>query len=61
MSDDRDYAHRDAAIQYLAWAVEEIEKSGNEVAARQARAALKSLEKTTPSQDRRAVGSGDPL
>ena len=41
---DRDSAHHDAAIQYLAWAVEEIEKSGNEEAARHARAALKALE-----------------
>jgi hypothetical protein len=41
---DRDSAHHDAAIQYLAWAVEEIEKSGNEAAARHARAALKALE-----------------
>jgi len=41
---ERDSAHHDAAIQYLAWAVEEIEKSGNEEAARHARAALKALE-----------------
>ena len=41
---ERDRAHHDAAIQYLAWAVEQIEKSGNEEAARHARAALKVLE-----------------
>jgi hypothetical protein len=47
---DRNTAHHDTAIQYLAWAVEEIEKSGNEEAARHARAALKCLKKARPSR-----------
>ena len=47
---ERDSAHHDAAIQYLAWAVEEIEKSGNEEAARHARAALKVLQEGAIAQ-----------
>ncbi|MCK1414833.1 hypothetical protein IVB55_18005 [Bradyrhizobium sp. CW4] len=44
---------RKAAIQYLGWAVEEIEKVGNPEAARHACAALKCLQEATPSQDAR--------
>lgn len=39
---DSDNAHQ-AAIQYLLWAVEEIEKAANPEAARHALAALESL------------------
>ena len=37
----------DAAIQYLSWALEEIKKTGNQKAARQARAAMAELRRLT--------------
>lgn len=46
---------RKAAIQYLGWAAEEIEKAGNQEAARHVRAALKCLQDATPSRDRRPI------
>lgn len=39
----------DAAIQYLTWALEEIEKAGSQKAARQTRAAMAELRKLTDS------------
>lgn len=49
MSDPDNF--RKAAIQYLGWAVEEIDKAGNREAARHARAALKCLQEVAPSRD----------
>jgi hypothetical protein len=50
-------AKHDAAIQYLVWAIDEIEKSGDQRAARHARAALKSLQET-PSRVRKLAAFG---
>jgi hypothetical protein len=44
MTDDPVSPNSDAAIQYLTWAIEQIEKEGDEEAARHARAALKRLQ-----------------
>ena len=44
--------HAQAAIQYLFWAVEEIEKTGNKEAARHARIALKGLQESIASPER---------
>ncbi len=45
-------SHSQAAIQYLDWAVEEIEKAGNREAARHARAAINVLQEAiTMSRD----------
>ena len=43
-----DNSHAQAAIQYLTWAIEEIEKAGNAKAADHARTALKSLQAAHP-------------
>jgi hypothetical protein len=40
---DADKSHADAAVQLLIWALEEIEKAGNEKARQHARAALEAL------------------
>jgi hypothetical protein len=40
------------AIQYLIWALEEIEKSGNEKAGRHTRSALEALRETSPIKAR---------
>jgi hypothetical protein len=46
------YADAQAAMQYLLWALEFIEKAGNQKAARHARLAQKALrEGTRPSTD----------
>jgi hypothetical protein len=41
-----------AAMQYLTWALEEIEKSGHRKAAHHARIALEELRGTLPSSDK---------
>jgi hypothetical protein len=42
----------EAANQYLSWALEEIEKVGNQKAARHARAAMAALRKGIPKADK---------
>ena len=44
MPDERADEHARVAVQYLVWALEEIEKSGTPDAARHARAAIKCLQ-----------------
>jgi hypothetical protein len=56
-----DNEHHQAAIQYLGWAIEELEKAGNHEAADHARAALKCLHKARPSRTRRPVRNCDLL
>ncbi|MBR0698115.1 hypothetical protein [Bradyrhizobium lablabi] len=41
-------AHVETAVQYLVWALEEIEKAGNHEAARHARIALQALRNSAP-------------
>jgi hypothetical protein len=41
-------AHVETAVQYLVWALEEIEKAGNQKALRYARSALEALRESTP-------------
>lgn len=41
--------HAEAAVQYLVWALEEMEKSGNPKAAQHARRALDALRKGPPA------------
>jgi hypothetical protein len=43
MTDEPDHFNSDTAIQYLTWAIEQIEKGGDAEAARHARAAVKRL------------------
>jgi len=43
-------SHADAALQYLIWALEEIEKSGNTKAAQHARRAIDALRKGSIDQ-----------
>jgi hypothetical protein len=45
-------SHTQAAIQLLVWAIEEIERAGNPLAAEHARSALRDMQ--------RAVGDVDP-
>jgi len=42
--------HQAAAMQYLTWALEEIEKAGHHKAAHHARAALEELRSTLPDK-----------
>jgi hypothetical protein len=46
--------HTDAALQYLIWALEEIEKSGNTKAAQHARRAIDALRHGSAEQPERA-------
>lgn len=48
-------ADLEAAMQYLAWALEQIEKMGNHEAARHACLALEALRKSVGSDDERAT------
>jgi hypothetical protein len=44
----QDSPNPEAALQYLVWALEEIEKSGNKSAAHHARRAIDALRKAKP-------------
>ncbi len=55
MTNSRDADAHSAAVQYLTWALEEIEKTGDQTAARHARMALKELQASKQSFDRKRV------
>ena len=50
-NDHSSHAADEAAVQYLVWGLEEIEKSGNKEAARHARMALKALHESASRSD----------
>jgi hypothetical protein len=50
MDDEAASSQAQTAIQYLVWAIEEIEKTGNKEAAQHARVVLKALQESVASR-----------